>query len=103
MSSARYPAAVSEGCIECRYTDCVDVRPVDCFPEGPNFLAIDPDECIHCAVCVAGCPVNATIYAADDVPAGQQYCTRLNADLAPAGRASQRRRRRSRKRISSRT
>ena len=40
---------VTESCIRCRYTDCVDVCPVDCFREGPNFLAIDPDECIDCA------------------------------------------------------
>ena len=50
---------VTESCIRCRYTDCVDVCPVDCFREGPNFLTIDPDECIDCAVCVAECPVNA--------------------------------------------
>lgn len=61
--------------------DCVDVCPVDCFREGPNFLAIDPDECIDCAVCVGECPVIA-IYAADDVPADQQYFVRLNAELA---------------------
>jgi ferredoxin len=50
---------VTESCIRCRYTDCVDVCPVDCFREGPNFLSIDPDECIDCAVCVAECPVDA--------------------------------------------
>ena len=57
---------VTESCIRCRYTDCVDVCPVDCFRVGPNFLAIDPDECIDCAVCVAECPVNA-IFAEEDV------------------------------------
>src|SRR5450830_1003367 len=62
---------VTESCIACRYTDCVDVCPVDCFREGPNFLAIDPDECIDCAVCVAECPVNA-IFAEEDVPGDQQ-------------------------------
>src|SRR5262249_58450574 len=41
---------VTESCIKCKYTDCVDVCPVDCFREGPNMLAIDPDECIDCAV-----------------------------------------------------
>ena len=71
---------VTESCIKCRYTDCVDVCPVDCFREGPNFLAIDPDECIDCAVCVAECPVNA-IYAEEDVPGDQQHFTELNADL----------------------
>jgi ferredoxin len=54
---------------------------VDCFREGPNFLTIDPDECIDCAVCIPECPVNA-IYAEEDVPADQQHMTQLNADLA---------------------
>ena len=61
---------VTEACIRCKYTDCVDVCPVDCFREGPNFLVIDPDECIDCAVCIPECPVNA-IYAEEDLPADQ--------------------------------
>ena len=61
---------VTESCIKCKYTDCVDVCPVDCFHEGPNMLVIDPEECIDCALCVPECPVNA-IYAEEDVPAGQ--------------------------------
>ena len=61
---------VTESCIRCKYTDCVDVCPVDCFREGPNMLVIDPDECIDCAVCIPECPVNA-IYAEEDVPADQ--------------------------------
>ncbi|MEX3583147.1 MAG: ferredoxin FdxA [Burkholderia sp.] len=72
---------VTEGCIKCKYTDCVDVCPVDCFREGPNFLVIDPDECIDCAVCVAECPTSA-IYAEEDVPGDQQQFTLLNAELA---------------------
>lgn len=72
---------VTESCIRCRYTDCVDVCPVDCFREGPNFLSIDPDECIDCAVCVAECPVNA-IYAEEDVPADQQAFIKLNIELS---------------------
>ena len=59
---------VCEACINCKRTDCVDVCPVDCFHEGPNFLAIDPDECIDCAVCVPECPEGA-IFAEEDVPA----------------------------------
>ena len=58
---------VTESCIKCKYTDCVDVCPVDCFREGPNMLVIDPDECIDCTLCVAECPVEA-IFAEDDVP-----------------------------------
>lgn len=72
---------VTEACIRCRYTDCVDVCPVDCFHAGPNMLVIDPDECIDCAVCIPECPVNA-IYAEDDLPAGQQAFVGLNAELA---------------------
>ena len=72
---------VTEACIRCRYTDCVDVCPVDCFRVGPNFLVIDPDECIDCAVCIPECPVNA-IYTEEDVPADQQAFTALNAELA---------------------
>src|ERR1700756_1141449 len=72
---------VTESCIACRYTDCVDVCPVDCFRQGPNFLAIDPDECIDCAVCVAECPVNA-IFAEEDVPGDQQQFIKIKVDLA---------------------
>jgi ferredoxin len=72
---------VTEACIRCKFTDCVDVCPVDCFREGPNFLVIDPDECIDCAVCVPECPVNA-IYAEDDVPGDQQSYIKLNVELS---------------------
>lgn len=72
---------VTENCIRCKYTDCVDVCPVDCFRAGPNFLAIDPDECIDCSLCVAECPAEA-IFAADDVPDNQQHMIALNAELA---------------------
>ncbi|WP_028312518.1 ferredoxin FdxA [Derxia gummosa] len=72
---------VTEQCIRCRYTDCVDVCPVDCFRAGPNFLVIDPDECIDCAVCIPECPVNA-IVAEEDVPADQTAYIALNAELA---------------------
>jgi ferredoxin len=72
---------VTEECILCKHTDCVAVCPVDCFVEGPNFLAIDPDGCIDCAVCVPECPVNA-IYAEDDVPAHLQAFVDINAELA---------------------
>ncbi|MDR9433099.1 MAG: ferredoxin family protein [Spiribacter sp.] len=72
---------VTGSCIRCRYTDCVEVCPVDCFHAGPNFLAIDPIECIDCAVCVPECPVEA-IYPDDEVPADQQEFIELNARLA---------------------
>ena len=72
---------VVESCIKCKYTDCVDVCPVDCFREGPNMLVIDPDECIDCTLCVAECPVEA-IYAEDDVPENQRAFLQLNAELS---------------------
>src|SRR5690348_17466233 len=75
---------VTESCIRCKYTDCVDVCPVDCFREGPNFLVIDPDECIDCTLCVAECPVEA-IFAEDDVPPDQQDFKALNAELSRSG------------------
>ena len=72
---------VSESCIKCKYTDCVEVCPGDCFREGPNFLVIDPDECIDCTLCVAECPAEA-IYAEDDLPESQRQFIALNAELA---------------------
>ncbi len=71
---------VTESCIKCKYTDCVDVCPVDCFKEGPNMLVIDPDECIDCAVCIPECPVNA-IYPEDEVPEDQKQFIAINAEL----------------------
>ena len=72
---------VAENCIKCKYTDCVEVCPVDCFHEGPNFLVIDPEECIDCNLCVAECPAQA-IFPEDDVPADQRRFIALNAELA---------------------
>lgn len=72
---------VGDNCIKCKYTDCVEVCPVDCFHEGPNFLVIDPDECIDCTLCEPECPAEA-IFAEDDVPENQQEFIALNAELA---------------------
>ena len=72
---------VTEACIKCKHTDCVDVCPTDAFREGPNFLAIDPDECIDCTLCVPECPVEA-IFAEDDVPKAQVEFIALNAELS---------------------
>ena len=72
---------VTESCIKCKYTHCVDVCPTDAFRDGPNFLAIEPDDCIDCALCVPECPVDA-IFAEEDVPPDQRAFTPLNAELA---------------------
>ncbi|MHB1947744.1 MAG: ferredoxin FdxA [Gammaproteobacteria bacterium] len=72
---------VTEQCIRCKYTDCVEVCPVDCFYEGPNFLVINPDECIDCALCEPECPVNA-IYSEDDLPEKYAEYLKINAELA---------------------
>ncbi len=72
---------VADACVKCKYTDCVDVCPVDCFHEGPNFLVIDPEECIDCTLCVAECPAEA-IFAEDDVPDDQREYIALNAELS---------------------
>lgn len=72
---------VTEQCVKCKYTDCVEVCPVDCFYEGPNFLVIHPDECIDCALCEPECPVDA-IVSEDDLTEGQEQFLELNAELA---------------------
>ena len=72
---------VTDNCIKCKYMDCVEVCPVDCFHEGPNFLVIDPDECIDCTLCEPECPVDA-ICAEEDLPAGQEDFKGINAQLA---------------------
>ena len=72
---------VTENCIKCKYTDCVEVCPVDCFHEGPNFLVIDPEECIDCTLCEPECPAEA-IYPEDDLPDGQGIYIEINAELS---------------------
>lgn len=72
---------VTDNCIKCKLTDCVEVCPVDCFHEGPNMLVIDPDECIDCTLCEPECPINA-IYSEDELPAGQEHFLELNKELA---------------------
>jgi len=72
---------VTESCIKCKHTDCVEVCPVDCFYEGPNFLAINPDECIDCGLCEPECPVDA-IFAEDELPPDQINFIEINKDLS---------------------
>lgn len=72
---------VTENCIKCKHTDCVEVCPVDCFYEGPNFLVINPDECIDCALCEPECPIEA-IVSEDDLTDDQKIFLELNAELS---------------------
>jgi ferredoxin len=58
---------VTDACIKCKYTDCVEVCPVDCFYEGENMLVINPDECIDCGVCEPECPVEAIKPESDEL------------------------------------
>lgn len=75
------PFIVTESCIKCKYTDCVEVCPVDCFHEGPNMLVIDPDECIDCTLCEPECPVEA-IMSDEDVEENMQHFIELNEELS---------------------
>ena len=72
---------VTESCIRCKYTDCVEVCPMECFHEGPNFLVIDPDECIDCSMCVAECPVNA-IVGENEIAQDQRHFIQINRELS---------------------
>jgi len=72
---------VTEDCIKCLHTDCVEVCPVDCFHIGPNFMVIDPDECIDCTLCEPECPVEA-IFAEDELPEGMENFIALNEELS---------------------
>ena len=81
LDEVKMTFVVVESCIKCKYTDCVEVCPVDCFHEGPNFLVIDPEECIDCTLCEPECPVDA-IYPEDDIPEGQDAFLAINEDLS---------------------
>ncbi len=72
---------VAEPCVKCKFTDCVDVCPVDCFREGVNFLVIDPEECIDCGACVPECPAEA-IFDENELPEQWADYLELNAKLA---------------------
>lgn len=72
---------VNENCIKCKYTDCVEVCPVDCFHEGPNMLVIDPEECIDCTLCEPECPIDA-ILSEDDLSEDEEYLVELNTELS---------------------
>lgn len=70
---------VTDICIKCKYTDCVEVCPVDCFYEGENMLVIHPDECIDCGVCEPECPIEAIVPDSD--PSADKFL-QLNRDYS---------------------
>ncbi|WP_415715011.1 ferredoxin FdxA [Roseibium sp.] len=70
---------VTDNCIKCKYTDCVEVCPVDCFYEGENFLVINPDECIDCGVCEPECPAEAIL---PDTEPGLENWIEINAEYS---------------------
>ncbi|MEE9294978.1 MAG: ferredoxin FdxA [Phycisphaerae bacterium] len=72
---------VGESCINCKFTDCVEVCPVDCFHEGVNMLVIDPEVCIDCGLCIPECPVEA-IVTEDDLPEEWADYLEINAKYA---------------------
>ena len=72
---------VTDACIKCKYTDCVEVCPVDCFYEGENMLAINPDECIDCGVCEPECPIDAIKPESPDLLNWIEINRRLNLYL----------------------
>jgi ferredoxin len=77
---------VTARCVDCRYTDCCAVCPVDCFYEttDPAMLVIDPDTCIDCELCVPECPINA-IYPEDELPEQYADWTEKNREMFPLG------------------
>ena len=100
---------VTEACIKCKYMDCVEVCPVDCFYEGENMLVINPDECIDCGVCEPECPPEAILPDTETGPEqwlelNRQYCRPSWPNITRKGERAGRRRRASRaKRASSRS
>lgn len=72
---------VTEKCIGCKHSFCVQVCPVDCFYEGENFIVIDPDECVDCGLCEIECPVDA-IFSESDMPQDQLHFMAMNKELS---------------------
>ena len=72
---------ITENCIKCKYTDCVEVCPVDCFYEGENMLIINPEECIDCGVCEPECPIDA-IVSDEDIKDDDKKFLEINERLS---------------------
>lgn len=72
---------VTENCIKCKYTDCVEECPVEAFHEGPNMVVINPEACIECGACASVCPIQA-IKADEDLEPDEECFLELNAELS---------------------
>jgi ferredoxin len=70
---------VTEACIKCKYMDCIEVCPVDCFYEGENMVVINPEECIDCGVCQPECPIDAIL---PDTEPGMEKWVEINSQYA---------------------
>ena len=75
------PYIVKDACVKCKYMDCCEVCPVDCFHEWPNFLVINPEECIDCSLCEPECPINA-ILSEDDLAEEDKKFMEINTRLS---------------------
>jgi ferredoxin len=73
---------VTDNCIKCKHTDCVAVCPVDCFYEGENFLAINPEECIDCGVCVPECPADAIVQDSELPEEERNFWIKINREVS---------------------
>jgi len=76
---------VTDNCVQCKHTDCVSVCPVDCFYEADNFLAINPDECIDCGVCVPECPAEAIVADVDLPEDEREKWDKINREVSGWG------------------
>jgi len=76
---------VTDNCVQCKHTDCVSVCPVDCFYEADNFLAINPDECIDCGVCVPECPAEAIVADVDLPENEREKWDKINREVSGWG------------------
>ena len=86
LARIRMPYIVTDNCQRCRFTDCVEVCPVDCFYGDAQMLYIHPDECIDCGACEPACPVSA-IYPDDAIPAEMEKWIDINAEKCEDGSA----------------
>ena len=74
---------VTDSCVKCKYTTCIEVCPVDCFLETEYMVIINPEECIDCGVCIPECPVEAIKPEADELLVWLERAKILTPKLKP--------------------